>query len=122
MVIVISGGVISGVFGLNVRVSASNKSEIDGVARIINQSKHPLVVSNSYKYNPTELLSLSYLLDSKVRLLLVKESDLPNIPNGFSDVFVYSSFGLPPAWQDGLPKKYTIEPIKNLTNFWQLKK
>ena len=120
--IVISGEVLASAVNANTRVSISDPSQNEKLSQVINQTNYPLVVSSDYKYNPTELLSLSYSLDSKVRLQLVKSSDLPNIPNKFSDVFVYSPFGLPPLWQDELPKKYNIEPVKELKNLWKLKK
>lgn len=56
------------------------------VAHIINQAKQPLVISDAfYPY----ILSLSHLLDAKVRLQLVTQPDVVNIPDGFSDVFLY---------------------------------
>ena len=120
--IVISGQVLACAVNTNTRESKSNQFQSENLSQVINQTNHPLVVRSDYRYNPTELLSLSYLLDSKVRLQLVKSSDLPNIPNKFSDVFVYSPFGLPPLWQNELPKKYNLEPIKELINFWKLTK
>lgn len=54
-------------------------------ARLINQATHPIVITS----NSTQLLSLSYLLDSKVRLQLVPKDTVPAIPQGFSDVFLY---------------------------------
>lgn len=121
--IVISCQVLACAVNTNIIVFiSSNQFQSENLSQFINQTNHPLVVSNDYRYSATELLSLSYLLDSKVRLQLVKSSDLPNIPNKFSDVFVYSPFGLPPLWQNELPKKYTLEPIKELINFWKLTK
>ena len=120
--IVISGQVLACAVNANARVSISNPSQNEKLSQFINQTNYPLVVSSDYKYNPTELLSLSYLLESKVRLQLLKSSDLPEISNKFSDVFFYSPFGLPPLWQDELPKKYNIEPVKELKNLWKLKK
>lgn len=56
------------------------------VAHIINQAKQPLVVSDAfYPY----ILSLSHLLDAKVRLQLVTKPDGIKIPEGFSEVFLY---------------------------------
>ncbi len=118
--IVISGQVLACAVNANTKVSISNPSQNHKVSQVINQTNHPLVLSSNYKYNPTELLSLSYLLDSKVRLQLVKSSDLPDISNNFSDVFVYSPFGLPPVWQDKLPQKYNMDPVKDLINLWKL--
>ena len=87
--IVISGQVLACAVNTNIIVFiSSNQFQSENLSQFINQTNHPLVVSNDYRYSATELLSLSYLLDSKVRLQLVKSSDLPNIPNKFSDVFV----------------------------------
>jgi uncharacterized membrane protein len=121
--IVISGQVLACAVNTNTRVTKTNNQfQTENLSQVINQTNHPLVVSNDYRYNPTELLSLSYLLDSKVRLQLVKSSDLPNIPNKFSDVFLYSPFGLPPLWQNELQKKYNLEFIKELISVWKLTK
>lgn len=120
--IVISGQVLASAVNANARVTISNPSQNEKLSQVINQTNYPLVVSNNYTYNPTELLSLSYLLDAKVRLQLVKSSDLPDISNKFSDVFVYSPFGLPPVWQDELPKKYNLEPVQELIKLWKLTK
>ena len=55
------------------------------VARIINQTKQPLVIGS----NAIQVTSLSYLLAPKVRLMLVKEPNVPKIPGKFSDVFLF---------------------------------
>ncbi|MBD1925902.1 hypothetical protein H6F74_06330 [Trichocoleus sp. FACHB-90] len=60
-------------------------------AEIINQASRPLLISSNNSLNPGDLLSLSYLLDSKVRLQLVNESNIPQIPDGYSDIFVYNT-------------------------------
>jgi hypothetical protein len=69
------------------------------IAQIINQAERPLVISDA---DLGDLLSLSYHLDPKVRLLVrpqsilsnanlefVESPYLPEIPKGFSDVFLY---------------------------------
>ncbi len=63
------------------------------VARIINQTPQPLVITSCQGTWPLgDELALSHRLDPKVRLLLVKESNVPQIPNTFSDVFFYNPF------------------------------
>jgi uncharacterized membrane protein len=63
------------------------------IARIINQTSHPLIVSDatlevSNYVTVGNLMSLSYLLDPKVKFQLVIEPNIPKIPNGFSDIFL----------------------------------
>ncbi len=61
------------------------------IARIINQAKKPLLISDESSYDHIgSVLSLSYLLDSKVKFQLVKETNIPKRPNNFSHVFLYS--------------------------------
>ncbi len=95
--------------------------EIREVARITNEAKSPLLIGN-----PTvgDILSLSHLLDSKVKFLIKPEcaicrSDsktenqtIPKIPEGFSDVLLYKS-GSFEKWETELKKDrtYTLEPV-----------
>lgn len=58
------------------------------VAEVINQAARPLVISNE---PPTLILPLCHLLQPTVTLQLVQNEDLPLIPEGYSDVFVYRS-------------------------------
>ncbi|MBW4479669.1 MAG: glycosyltransferase family 39 protein [Tolypothrix brevis GSE-NOS-MK-07-07A] len=63
------------------------------VVRIINQTPQPLVITSCEGTWPLgDEMALSHRLDAKVRLLLVKESNVPQIPNTFSDVFFYNPF------------------------------
>lgn len=56
------------------------------VARIVNQSPHPLLISDV----SVNLLSMSYLLEPSVRVLPVRNPDLLHIPAGFRDIFVFA--------------------------------
>lgn len=64
------------------------------VARIINASPQPLVVSHSGNINFGSIFSLSYLVNPNTQFQLVDGShnqeteNLPQIPPGFSDVFL----------------------------------
>ncbi len=61
------------------------------VVRIINQATNPLLISSCQGTWPLgDELSLSHLLAPKVRLQLVKEPNIPQISNNFSDVFLYN--------------------------------
>lgn len=56
------------------------------VARIVNQSPHPLLISDV----SVNMLSMSYLLEPSVRVLPVRNPDLLHIPAGFRDIFVFA--------------------------------
>jgi uncharacterized membrane protein len=85
------------------------------VAQIINKTTQPLVISS----NPIRLTSLSYMLDPKVRLMLVKEPNVPKISNGFSDVFLFR-----PAktLKSGFEREkiYRVDSIHKPGDLWQL--
>ncbi|MDJ0691864.1 MAG: glycosyltransferase family 39 protein [Xenococcaceae cyanobacterium MO_188.B32] len=90
------------------------------ISRIINQATQPLVVNNApIPY----LISLSYMLESKVRILpeayctncilnqqAKYQLNIPLIPEGFSDVFLLKTYPLE-SWRNELEKQqdYKIE-------------
>ena len=53
--------------------------------------------------NPANLIALSYLLNPTVKFQLVQDPNLPQIPQGFSDVFLF--YPTPPL-QNGLETAY----------------
>ncbi|MCT7948967.1 glycosyltransferase family 39 protein [Ancylothrix sp. C2] len=72
-----------------------NSNHNYNIAKIINQTKAPLLISekdlNLINFqNLGNLLSLSYLLDEKVKLSLIIEPKMPLIYHNFSDVFLYN--------------------------------
>jgi hypothetical protein len=61
------------------------------IAAIINRYDRPLLISNDRDINVGNLISLSYLLAPKVKLLLVDKSIIPKIPEGdFSEILVWN--------------------------------
>ncbi len=91
------------------------------MARIINQTPHPLVISNTSDVNTGDIISLSYLLDSETQLQLVVDPNIPNIPDRFRDVFLfYPSQTL----QESLIKEYkaTLKPVYtvDIVRLWKL--
>ncbi|NET75640.1 hypothetical protein D5R40_10115 [Okeania hirsuta] len=86
------------------------------VAKIINQTNNPLVISN----HSLRLASLSYLLNPQVKFKFVEVGDIPEIPDGFSHVFVFR-----PEWslisrletQENSP----LELVHNSGELWILK-
>lgn len=92
------------------------------VAYIINQATHPLLLSDA---NPVHLLSLSYLLEPKVRFQLVAKPKVFKISQGFSNVFLYKPSE---EFRRALEKEKNLKfrPIKELGKFqdklWGLEK
>jgi len=81
------------------------------VAHAINQASHPLlIVGYPWPHNLGDVFSLSYLLDSKVRLKLAVDPNAIIISDGFSDVFLFdSSYSL---WEKlEKEKHYRLESI-----------
>jgi uncharacterized membrane protein len=86
------------------------------VARIINQKNQPLVIGS----NAIRVTSLSYLLNPKVKLMLVKEPNVPKIPGKFSDLFLFR-----PAktLKSGLEQQnYKVEIVHEQGDLWRMKK
>lgn len=120
--IIITGGIVSCAISSQAETWWSKGSHYNPrVARIINSTAHPLVVSSNDALNFGELLSLSHLLDPKVRLQLVVEPNIPNIPDNFSNVFLFNpSKNL----TSGLETKYKakMKVVYKLGRLWQLEK
>jgi uncharacterized membrane protein len=124
MLLLISAGIISCVVYSQSQVWWNKKPSDTHVqaATIINQTNRPLLITSYYHANFGELLSMSYLLNPKVQLQLVSEPNIPRIPQGFSDIFVFNPS---PALKSGLERDYNskVEPIEPRDlQLWQLKK
>ncbi|MEH1922562.1 glycosyltransferase family 39 protein [Nostoc sp.] len=76
------------------------------VAQIINQATRPLLISDALGNNYGNVFSLSYLLEPKVRFLLVNNQKIPKIPNGFTDVFLLNPSD---PWRETIEKKYKLK-------------
>ncbi|MEH2211890.1 glycosyltransferase family 39 protein [Nostoc sp.] len=76
------------------------------VAQIINESNRPLLISDVFSNNYGNVFSLSYLLEPKVRFLLVNNQKIPKIPDGFTDVFLLNPSE---AWGKTIEKKYKFK-------------
>ncbi|MEH2090051.1 glycosyltransferase family 39 protein [Nostoc sp.] len=93
------------------------------VAQIINQSNRPLLISDAFSNNYGNVFSLSYLLEPKVRFLLVNNQKIPKIPDGFTDVFLLNPSE---AWGKSIEKKYKLKTdivySDNYYSIWKLAK
>jgi uncharacterized membrane protein len=76
------------------------------VAQIINQSNRPLLISDALGNNYGNVFSLSYILEPKVRFLLVNNQKTPKIPDGFTDVFLLNPSE---TWRETIEKKYKLK-------------
>ncbi|MBD2564576.1 MULTISPECIES: glycosyltransferase family 39 protein [Nostoc] len=76
------------------------------VAQIINQTTRPLLISDALGNNYGNVFSLSYLLEPKVRFLLVNNQKIPKIPDGFADVFLLNPSD---TWHEKIEKKYKLK-------------
>jgi uncharacterized membrane protein len=93
------------------------------IAIIINQSNRPLLISDALGNNYENVFSLSYLLEPKVRFLLVDNQQTPKIPNGFTDVFLLNPSD---NWRETIEKKYKVKTdivySNNYYSIWKLVK
>jgi uncharacterized membrane protein len=94
MAVLLSSGIISCIISSQAEVwwnkgGNFKKPVMPQVARIINQSTRPLVITSCEGIWPiNDKLSLSHLLASQVRFQLVNPPNMPQIYHGFSDVFL----------------------------------
>ncbi|MBW4559310.1 MAG: glycosyltransferase family 39 protein [Trichormus sp. ATA11-4-KO1] len=73
------------------------------VAKIINQIDKPLLMSDAFGINYGNIFSLSYLMQPKVRFLLVQEQIIPEIPDGFTDIFLLNPSD---SWRQEIEARY----------------
>jgi uncharacterized membrane protein len=120
-VLLILGGIISCTISSQANtwwikeISYSNPQ----VAAVLNRANRPLIIATNGCINNGNLLSLSYLLEPKVRLRLVDIAPLAQVPQNSGDTFIYGDCTEPV--RDSITKKkgYKLEPI--LPYLWQLK-
>lgn len=87
-------------------------------ARIINRAEQPLVVSSDFFINEGDLLSLSHDLNPEMRVLLVREPTLPQIPRGFSEIFLFNPSE---SMREGLEANgHRIELIYGEGSLWKI--
>lgn len=123
MAMLITAGIVSCIVSYPAEAWWNKKSSENNpqVAKIINQTSRPLLISSDDGDHGGQMLSLSYLLAPKVQLQLVNEPRIPKIPNGFSDIFVYDPSE---TFKSGIEREYysKIEPIEPISlRIWKLK-
>ena len=60
------------------------------IGEVINKVTKPLVISNLYGTNFGDVIALSYRVNQQTKFLLVLTPDLPEIPQGFSNVYLFN--------------------------------
>ncbi|MGK7905501.1 MAG: glycosyltransferase family 39 protein [Hormoscilla sp.] len=85
-------------------------SNVLEVAPIINQSSHPLVITKAK--GGMRIAPLSYRLDPDVNILLI-QSSLPDIPEGFREVFLYAPG---PTLISEIEQQYNFVPVSKSEN------
>ncbi len=117
-VLVISTGIISCTVSSQAETWWNKGSHANPqIARIINQSDKPLLISSNYSLNIGDLMSLSHLLDNKVKLELVTEPNIPDISDKFKDIFLYNpSF----KFKSELEKNYKLNLAYKPGRLWRL--
>ncbi|MFN6474177.1 MAG: glycosyltransferase family 39 protein [Nostoc sp. SerVER01] len=119
MVVVISSGVISCAVSSQAETWWNKSSHANPqIARIINKANKPLLISSNYSLNIGDLMSLIHLLDNKVQMQLVTEPSIPNIPDSFSELFVYNPSQ---RFRSELEKKYKLVDVFKYSRLWRLK-
>jgi uncharacterized membrane protein len=94
------------------------------IAKIINHSIDPLIIDKLTEDDGRSIISLSYLLEPKVKLQLVyDESNIPQVAQGFSDIFLVNPSD---ELKERLEKEqnFNIEPVYQgkRRSLWKLEK
>ncbi|WP_026733854.1 glycosyltransferase family 39 protein [Fischerella sp. PCC 9605] len=76
------------------------------ISSIINQADRPLLISNDLGNNYANVFSISYLVEPKVRFLLVQGKNIPQIPKDFTDIFLLTPSD---TLRKGIAKKYKLK-------------
>ena len=128
MTVLITGGIAS--CAINAQSESSLSKIFNGdnpqIARLINQSAHPVIISDTSDLgNFGSILSLSYLVNSNLRFLLIVKPESLKIPDHFSDLFLYDTSGKSEALRNVIRKNYKIQLIhenEGMRNLWRLEK
>ncbi|MCX7593111.1 MAG: glycosyltransferase family 39 protein [Fischerella sp.] len=93
------------------------------ISSIINQAERPLLISNYLSNNYANVFSISYLVEPKVRFLLVQGTNIPKIPKGFTDIFLLTPSE---TLRKGIVKKYKLKTKiiykDEYTSLWKISK
>jgi uncharacterized membrane protein len=87
------------------------------IARILNASDRPLLISDAYGINPVNVISLSYLVTDKVKFLLLPEvsvvPQIPALPPRFANIFLLN---LPDFYRDKFSQQLGVQLVPLVEN------
>jgi uncharacterized membrane protein len=87
------------------------------IARIINKSQSPLVITNSERVS--RLTSLSYHLEQKTKFIVISRDESIDLPQNFRDIFLFKPYPeLIEQLQDN--PDYQVEMINNDYELWKV--
>jgi uncharacterized membrane protein len=79
------------------------------IGEVINQATKPLVISDLYATNFADTIALSYRVNQQTKFLLVLTPDLPEIPQGFSNIYLFNPSD---SFMNKFRAKYGADTIK----------
>ncbi len=93
------------------------------IAQILNNSSRPILITDAYGYNPANAVSLSYLLNDTVKLMLVKEvgvsKEIPILTDLNQLIYLLN---LPDLFRNGFEAKYGGKFQLVVGEFWLWKR
>jgi uncharacterized membrane protein len=124
VVLVIMGGVISCILHSQTQMwwnkLPEKYQEYPQIAKIISQGNKPLLITDVSNENIIASIQMfGHLVDPKVRFQVVDKNKLPQITNGFTDIFLFKPSDFLKA---GIEKIYNSN-LQQINDFlWKLKK
>lgn len=91
------------------------------IAKIINNTSQPLIISNDFDGNYGNILALSYLVKPSVKFQLSPDINIPKIPKRYKNIFLLNPER---KWRKSIKSKYHSDSIiiygDNNYLFWKL--
>jgi uncharacterized membrane protein len=117
--VLIMVGVVSCATGSRAEMwSNKGNPHIPQIARIINAAPAPLVICSFGEPASADAVTLSYLLEPKVKIRMMDKSDVIVVPGGYSDLYLFGS----PQWAQravNTEGSYRIAPVGE-SGLWRL--
>ncbi|MFB2773219.1 glycosyltransferase family 39 protein [Pelatocladus sp. BLCC-F211] len=93
------------------------------IANILNQNSRSIIIISNQKNSYEDIFSLSYLIEPKVRFLLLKESNIPKIPKNLNNLFLLN---FSDTFRQSMEKKYRFKTNMiyqgQYSSLWKLSK